>query len=134
MKKTKIVCTLGPASTNEAVLEAMLRNGMNVARLNFSHGTHETHREAIELVRRVRRRLGQPLAIMLDTRGPEIRLRDFEDGAVTLDDGQDFTLTTTELLGTSTQASITYAGLPSQVSAGQSLLIDDGKVRLEVGR
>lgn len=132
MKKTKIVCTLGPASTNEAVLEAMLRNGMNVARLNFSHGTHETHREAIELVRRVRRRLGQPLAIMLDTRGPEIRLRDFEDGAVTLDDGQDFTLTTTELLGTSTQASITYAGLPSQVSAGQSLLIDDGKVRLEV--
>ena len=132
MRKTKIVCTLGPACAEESVMEAMLKNGMNVARFNFSHGTHEYHTKMMDMFRRVRDRLRLPAAIMLDTKGPEIRLRDFENGKITLKKGGDFTLTTREVIGNETIASITYADLPRQLSAGIRLLLDDGKVELKV--
>ncbi len=132
MKKTKIVCTLGPASRNEKEIEAMLKNGMNVARLNFSHGTHEYHEENIETFRRVRDRLNMPAAIMLDTKGPEIRLGDFETEKVELKKGDTFTLTSRDILGTKEIVSITYKDLPEQLVKGNKVLIDDGKVTLEV--
>lgn len=132
MKKTKIICTLGPASNNEKVLEQMLLAGMNVARLNFSHGTHEYHKENIELFRRVRDKLNIPAAIMLDTKGPEIRLGDFENGKIELNKGDEFTLTTKDSLGNESFVSITYKDLPSQLHSGNIILIDDGKVSLEV--
>ncbi|MDO4354917.1 MAG: pyruvate kinase [Clostridia bacterium] len=134
MKKTKIVCTLGPACNTDEVLEQMLKAGMNVARLNFSHGTHETHKENIERFRRVRNKLGIPAAVLLDTKGPEIRLRDFEGDSAILEEGSSFTLTTEDVLGTARRASITYADLPRQLSAGNTLLIDDGRLRLTVVR
>ena len=132
MKKTKIVCTIGPACQDEAALEAMIKAGMNVARLNFSHGDHDYHRETIEMLRGVRDRLGVPLAIMLDTKGPEIRLRDFEGGGADLEDGAAFTLTTRELTGSETIVSVSFAGLPSSLKAGDRLLVDDGKIELRV--
>ncbi|HAR58002.1 MAG TPA: pyruvate kinase [Acholeplasmatales bacterium] len=132
MKKTKIVCTLGPASRDEKVLEKMLLNGMNVARLNFSHGSHEYHKETIELFRKVRDKLQIPAAVMLDTKGPEIRLGDFENEEVTLSKGDLFTLTTKNILGNQEIVSITYKDLPSQLQMGNKILIDDGKVSLEV--
>lgn len=132
LKKTKIVCTLGPASSNEATIEGMLRNGMNVARLNFSHGTHEDHRRTIELFRRVRDRLDIPAAVLLDTKGPEIRLKDFENGSEMLEKGQEFILTSDDVKGTSQRVATTYKALPNQVKRGTSILIDDGRIRLEV--
>ena len=132
MKKTKIICTLGPASRDEKTIEKMLLSGMNVARINFSHGTHEYHKETIDTFRKVRDRLNLPAAVMLDTKGPEIRLRDFEGGKVTLKKGEVFTLTTKELMGNSEIASISYKDLPSQLTKGNKVLIDDGKVSLEV--
>ena len=132
MKKTKIVCTLGPATRDEKVLEQMLQNGMNVARLNFSHGTHEYHKEQIELFRRVRDRLGVPAAIMLDTKGPEIRTKEVEGKDVRLKKGNTFTLTTNDVIGNEEIASITYKDLPRQLAKGAKVLIDDGKVTLEV--
>lgn len=130
MRKTKIICTLGPASSDEQTIEKMLKAGMNVARINFSHGTHESHRRTIAAFRRVRDRLGIPAAVMLDTRGPEIRLGDFTGGSAELRDGSDFTLTTRELPGTSERASVTYKGLPSVLKPGDPVLIDDGRIVL----
>ncbi len=132
LKKTKIVCTLGPASSNEETIEGMLRNGMNVARLNFSHGTHEDHRRTIELFRKVRDRLDIPAAVLLDTKGPEIRLKDFENGSEILEKGQEFILTSDDVKGTSQRVATTYKALPNQVKKGTSILIDDGRIRLEV--
>ena len=132
MRRTKIVCTLGPASLHEDMLEKMLKNGMNVARLNFSHGTHEYHKKSIELFRRVRDRLGLPAAIMLDTKGPEIRVGDFENGHVELVTGSEFTLTTRDILGNEKEVSVTCKNLPSQLSAGKRILIDDGRLLLTV--
>ena len=132
MRRTKIVCTLGPASLREEMLEKMLKNGMNVARLNFSHGTHEYHKKSIELFRSVRDRLGLPAAIMLDTKGPEIRVGDFEGGATELVTGDDFTLTTRDILGNSREVSVTCKNLPSQLSVGKRILIDDGRILLTV--
>lgn len=132
MRKTKIVCTIGPACAEETVLEEMLRNGMNVARFNFSHGTHEYHAKMMEKFRRVRDRLRLPAAVMLDTKGPEIRLRDFENGKVTLKKGSTFTLTTEEVVGNEQIASISFKDLPRQLYAGVRLLLDDGKVALTV--
>ena len=132
MKKTKIICTLGPASRDEKILEQMLKNGMNVARLNFSHGTHEYHKETIEMFRKVRDKLNVPAAIMLDTKGPEIRLCNFECDKVELKKGDEFTLTSREILGSKDIVSITYKDLPTQVERGNHILIDDGKVTLEV--
>ena len=132
MRKTKIVCTLGPACADEATIEQMLKNGMNVARFNFSHGTHEYHAKMMEQFRRVRDRLRLPAAIMLDTKGPEIRLRDFENGKVKLKAGGSFTLTTEKVLGNESIASISFTDLPRQLYRGVRLLLDDGKVALTV--
>ena len=132
LKKTKIVCTIGPASRDADTMREMLEAGMNVARLNFSHGTHEEHRKTIETLRRVRDEQDRPAAILLDTKGPEIRLGDFENGSEILEEGDEFTLTSEECPGTKERVSTTYKALPSQVSLGTSILIDDGRVRLRV--
>ena len=132
MRKTKIICTLGPASINENTIKEMLRAGMNVARVNFSHGDRKTHGETIDLFRSVRDSLGKPAAVMLDTKGPEIRTRNFEDGKATLKSGEKFTLTTDEIMGNSQKTSITYKGLPAELKKGDEVLIDDGKLRLKV--
>lgn len=132
LKKTKIVCTLGPSSRDEETMEAMLMAGMNVARLNFSHGTHEDHKKTIESFRRVRDKLDLPAAVLLDTKGPEIRLKDFENGSEIIEDGQVFTLTSEDIQGTKERVATTYAALPSQVEKGTKILIDDGRIRLEV--
>ena len=132
MRKTKIICTLGPASINENTIKEMLRAGMNVARVNFSHGDRKTHGETIDLFRSVRDSLGKPAPVMLDTKGPEIRTRNFEDGKATLKSGEKFTLTTDEILGNSQKTSITYKGLPAELKKGDEVLIDDGKLRLKV--
>lgn len=132
MRKTKIICTLGPASTDEAVVREMILAGMNVARFNFSHGTHEEHLEKLELVKRLRAELGVPVATLLDTKGPEIRLRDFKSGGALLLAGADFMLTTREVEGNQSQASVTYKNLPQDVNPGTVILIDDGLIALEV--
>ena len=132
LKKTKIVCTIGPASRDADTMREMLEAGMNVARLNFSHGTHEEHRKTIETFRRVRDEQDRPAAILLDTKGPEIRLGDFENGSEILEEGDEFTLTSEDCPGTNERVSTTYKALPSQVSLGTSILIDDGRVRLRV--
>ena len=108
MRKTKIVCTLGPATDNEDVLRKLMLAGMNVARLNFSHGTHEEQKKRMDMVKKLRAELGLPIAILLDTKGPEIRTRDFEGGKAELKAGDFFTLTTRDLVGDSTITSITY--------------------------
>lgn len=110
----------------------MLKNGMNVARLNFSHGTHEYHEESIEMFRRVRDSLGVPAAVMLDTKGPEVRVGDFENGSVELKKGDEFILTSRSVLGNQKEVSVTYSGLPRQLSVGQKVLIDDGRIMLRV--
>ena len=106
MRKTKIICTIGPASDSEEVLTKMCRSGMNVARLNFSHGTHEEHLEKIKMIKTVREKLGYPLPIMLDTKGPEYRIRDFKNRKEVLQDGQTFTFTTRTVSGDATVVSV----------------------------
>ena len=132
MRKTKIVCTLGPATDREGVLRDMMLAGMNVARFNFSHGTHPEHKARLDAVKALREELDLPVAAMLDTKGPEVRLRSFRNGAVELTAGQEFTLTTEDVEGDETRCAITYAALPQDVSAGDTILLDDGLVRLTV--
>ena len=132
MRKTKIVCTLGPSSTNEETMRKMLEAGMNVARLNFSHGTHEGHKETIEKFRRVRDELDIPAAVLLDTKGPEIRTGNFVNGEETLVDGQTFVLTTEAYEGTKDKVSVTYKDLPKEVNKGNLVLINDGKIVIRV--
>ena len=132
MRKTKIVCTLGPASASEEVMEAMLNAGMNVARLNFSHGDHEGHGRTIDTFRKVRDKVGVAAAVMLDTKGPEIRTGKFEHGKVMLEEDQEFTLTTENILGNAKITSITYKDLPSELREGDFVLVDDGKIKLQV--
>ena len=133
MRKTKIVCTLGPASSSEETLDKMLRAGMNIARFNFSHGTHEGHKKMIQTFRKVRNKLGIPAAVMLDTKGPEIRIKDIEGGSVTLVNGQKFTITSRDVIGNSTEASMNYPDLPKHdLKEGQKILIDDGNIDLRV--
>lgn len=132
MRKTKIICTIGPASDSEEKLRALIEAGMNVARFNFSHGTYEEHEEKFRRLVRVRRELGKPVATLMDTKGPEIRLRDFEGGKVMLEKGKGFTLTTEEVLGTAERAAISYKDLVKDVSKGTSILIDDGLIELRV--
>ena len=132
MKKTKIVCTIGPASESEEILKELMLNGLNVARLNFSHGTHDEHKKRIDTIKRLREELDLPVAIMLDTKGPEIRIKTFKNGEVTLQAGDIFTLTTRDVEGDETIVSVTYEGLPNDVSKGTRILIDDGLVELEV--
>ena len=116
MKKTKIVCTLGPASSSEDVIERMLRAGMNVARFNFSHGTHEYHKDLIDTFKRVRDRMKVPAAIMLDTKGPEIRVGEIGGGEAELKKGSEFVLYTESRVGDERGASISYDGLPREIS------------------
>ena len=132
MRKTKIVCTLGPATDREGVLRDMMLAGMNVARFNFSHGTHPEHKARLDAVKALREELDLPVAAMLDTKGPEVRLRSFRNGAVELTAGQEFTLTTEDVEGDETRCAITYAALPQDVNAGDAILLDDGLVRLTV--
>lgn len=132
LRRTKIVCTLGPASESEEMLKELMLAGMNVARFNFSHGTHQEIREKFERVLKVRRELDLPVATMLDTKGPEIRLRDFEGGRAELLAGQQFVLTTEEIPGTAERAAISYKNLKNDIQEGMTLLINDGLVELTV--
>ena len=134
MRRTKIVCTIGPATNSEEMLTRLVRSGMNVARLNFSHGTHEYHKDTLERIKRVRRREGMPVAILLDTKGPEIRVKDFKDGFAELREGAEFTLTIREIEGTEQAVTVTYAGMPAELSEDNSILIDDGNIELCVKR
>ena len=132
MRKTKIICTLGPASESEEVIRELMLAGMNVARLNFSHGTHEEQRGKLERVKKVREELGLPVALLLDTKGPEIRTGEFEKGKVELKKGQTFVLTTEDVMGNEGKVSITYKNLVKDVQPGDSILIDDGLIGLKV--
>ena len=132
MRKTKIICTIGPACENEETLEAMCRAGMNVARLNFSHGTHEEHLEKMKLIRRVREKLNLPIAMMLDTKGPEYRIKTFKNGKITLKDGDTFTLTTEEVEGDESRVAVTYQKLTEELGPGDTVLINNGLVILKV--
>ena len=118
LRKTKIICTIGPACENEETLTDMCRAGMNVARLNFSHGNHEEHLRRIQLIRSVREKLNLPIAIMLDTKGPEYRIKTFRDGKVTLKDGAQFSLTTEDVEGDEHRVSVTYANLTEDLELG----------------
>lgn len=132
MRKTKIVCTLGPASRSPEIIEQLLKAGMNVARMNFSHGTHDYHRETVENFRTVRDRLGLSAAVLLDTKGPEIRLGDFADNSVMLEDGAEFTLTSRNVSGDASIVSVTYTELPAQLNTGDKVLLNDGNLELRV--
>lgn len=132
MRKTKIICTIGPASDNEATLAKMCKAGMNVARLNFSHGTHEEHQIKIDLVKKVREDLKMPIAIMLDTKGPEYRIKTFKDHRVELKDNSTFTLTTRDVEGDETIVSVNYDKLPKQLKVGDRVLVNNGLVILDV--
>ncbi len=132
MRKTKIVCTLGPATADRETVRQLVQCGMNVARLNFSHNTHEDHAKRIQMVKELRQELNTPIAILLDTKGPEIRLRDFEGGKTELKTNAAFTLTTRDILGNDKEATITYANLPQELKVGDAVLIDDGKLQLVV--
>ncbi len=132
MRKTKIVCTIGPASENEQVLTDMCLAGMNVARLNFSHGTHEEHKKKIDLIKKVREKLGLPIAIMLDTKGPEYRIKTFENGSVIVKDGDAFTFTTDEVTGNAERVSVSYKKLSEELSVGDTVLVNNGLLSFRV--
>ena len=132
MRKTKIVCTLGPATDNYQTLKRLVKAGMNVARINMSHGSYEEHAARIEMVRKAREELGQAVAVMLDTKGPEIRVRTFEGGKAYLTDGNYFTLTAEECEGNNARVSITYKDLPKFVKSGDVILLNDGLIELKV--
>ena len=132
LKKTKIVCTLGPSSNTPEIIEKMIKAGMNVARFNFSHGSHEEHKQRIDMVRAASQKLGIPVALLLDTKGPEIRLGKFKNGSIMMEAGKDFTLTARDIEGDETIASMNYKELPQDVKAGDHILLSDGLVILEV--
>ncbi|WP_046174047.1 pyruvate kinase [Domibacillus indicus] len=132
MQKTKIVCTIGPASENLETLQALMKAGMNVARLNFSHGSHEEHGARIQNIRQAAKNMGKTVAILLDTKGPEIRTHNMENGAIELENGKDAVISMTEVLGTPEKFSITYSGLIDDVKPGSSILLDDGLIGLLV--
>jgi len=134
MRRTKIVCTLGPASSDEKTIRELLLNGMNVARLNFSHGTHESHKKMIELFRSVRDKLRVPAAILLDTKGPEIRTRSFKNGKIHLNEGDSFVFTSEDVEGSEKEVSVTYKDLPRSLKAGDRILVDDGRMLFNVDR
>lgn len=132
MRKTKIVCTIGPASSNEEIFTKMCHAGLNVARLNFSHGTHDEHQKKLDMIKNVREKLNMPIAIMLDTKGPEYRIKTFKDGSVTLKDGDTFTFTTKEVAGTNKIVSVNYKGLVNDLSLGDTILVNNGLVIFKV--
>lgn len=132
MRKTKIICTIGPASENEEILTKMCENGMNVARLNFSHGTHEEHKKKIELIKKVRDKMHLPIAIMLDTKGPEYRIKTFENKKVTVKDGDTFTFTTDDVVGNESIVSVTYKHLTKELKPGNIIKVNNGLVIFRV--
>ncbi|MDY5845923.1 MAG: pyruvate kinase [Bariatricus sp.] len=132
MRKTKIICTLGPSTDQEGVLETLIQEGMDVARFNFSHGSHREQKERLIKLQEIRERLGRPVAALLDTKGPEIRIRTFKEGKVELVEGQEFTLTSEDIEGTNEKVSVTYEDLYKDLKPGDSVLIDDGLIGLEV--
>lgn len=132
MRKTKIICTIGPASESEEKLRELMIAGMNVARFNFSHGSHEEHKKKFDRVIKISNELGIPVATLLDTKGPEIRLKDIEGGKTELVAGQKFILTTEDILGNNEKVSITYKNLKNDISAGTTILIDDGLIEMVV--
>ena len=132
MRKTKIICTLGPSTDKEGVLRELIANGMNVARFNFSHGSHEEHLGRLEKLKALREELGKPVAALLDTKGPEIRLKDFKNGVENLVAGQTFTLTTRDVEGTNEICSITYKDLPMDVEPNGTIMLDDGLIKLQI--
>ena len=132
MRKTKIICTIGPACDNEETLTKMCRAGMNVARLNFSHGTHEEHKEKMDLIKSVREKLDMPIAIMLDTKGPEYRIKTFKDKKILLAEGDKFIFTTDDVVGDETRVSVTYEHLVEELNVGDRVLVNNGLVVFEV--
>lgn len=132
MKKTKIICTLGPASDTEKVITAMAKAGMNVARINASHGSHEEHAKKIEAVKKVRDKLGMPIAVLLDTKGPEFRIKTFKSGGITLHDGDTFAFNTEEIEGDGTQVSVSYTALCEEMLPGDKILLNNGLIVFEV--
>ncbi|MBQ2391472.1 MAG: pyruvate kinase [Clostridia bacterium] len=132
MRKTKIVCTIGPASETEQIITGLCKAGMNVARLNFSHNTHEDHQRRIDLVKKVRSDLKMPIAIMLDTKGPEYRIKTFKNQKITLNDGDKFTFTTEDILGDETKVAVSYPNLPNELSVGDNILLNNGLLTFEV--
>lgn len=132
MRKTKIICTIGPASEAPETLSAMMEAGMNVARINFSHGTHEEHAVKIANIKKVRERLDRPIAIMLDTKGPEYRIKTFKNGKITLEEGQMFTLCVDDVPGDETRVSVNYAGLADDLEPGNRVLLANGLLALDV--
>ncbi len=132
MNKTKIVCTMGPSCSDLETIKQMMLSGMDVARFNMSHGTHQSHREHMNLVKQARFELGLPVAIMLDTKGPEIRIKQFKTGKVFLKNGQNFALTTEDVIGDETIVSVTYKKLPEIVKPGVKILLNDGLIELKV--
>ena len=132
MKKTKIICTLGPATDDEKILSKLVDAGMNVARLNFSHGTHEEHAKKIAMVKKVREEKKVPLPIMLDTKGPEFRIKTFANGKINLKDGETFTFTTDEVIGDKTRVSVSFKGICDQMVPGDKILLNNGLIIFEV--
>ncbi len=132
MKKTKIICTIGPACENEEILTQMCLEGMNVARLNFSHGTHEQHQDKINLIKKVREKLNLPIAIMLDTKGPEYRIGTFENKKIKLSEGATFTFTTNDIIGNETTVSVNYKKLIDDISVGDTITVNNGLVIFKV--
>lgn len=134
MLKTKIICTLGPATDDEAVLRQLMKGGMNVARMNFSHGTYDEHTKRIEMFKRIRKEFHFPIALMLDTKGPEVRIKKFEHGQIELVEGQKFTLTSRDVVGDNRVVAVTYEHLAQDLHTGCSILIDDGLIELYIDR
>lgn len=132
MRKTKVICTIGPACEDAQILSEMCKVGMNVARLNFSHGTHEEQQRKIDLIKETREKLHMPIAIMLDTKGPEYRIKTFKDGKIRLKDGDEFTFTTEEVVGDETQVSVNYKQLMENLKVGDTILVNNGLVIFKV--
>ena len=132
MKKTKIVCTLGPACRNEETLSKMILAGMNVARLNFSHGSYEEHKKNIEMLKDIRKKLNVPLPIMLDTKGPELRIKTFKDHKINLNDGDEFTFTIDEIEGDQTRVAVSYKGIVNDLQPGDTILLNNGLLIFKV--
>ena len=132
MKKTKIICTMGPSTDDVGLLAQMMRSGMDLARFNFSHGSHDDHARRVELVRRAAAEVEKPIALIADTKGPEMRLGIFKAGKVILKEGDSFTLTTEEIEGTEKISYVNYAGLPEELQPGNAILLSDGLLALEV--
>ena len=132
MRKTKIVCTIGPASETEKTITGLCKAGMNVARLNFSHNTHEDHQKRIDTIKKVRSELKMPIAIMLDTKGPEYRIKTFKNGKISLNEGDIFTFTTEDIVGDETKVAVTYPNLPNELSVGDTILLNNGLLTFEI--